>query len=86
MRGILDRGHPLTIFMEFTVARYPDPVGVLNEILAEGFAFEIIDYVGGIRPTTIEEIMGRPHTIDHMLCFRRGQVPPREQQAEGESE
>jgi FkbM family methyltransferase len=80
MRGILDRGHPLTLFMEFTVARYPDPVGFLHEILAEGFTFEIIDYLGGIRPTTIEEIMGRSHIIDHMLCFRRGQVAPRTQE------
>jgi len=71
MTGILARGQPLTIFMEFTVGRYPDPRGFLDEIVGEGFTLEIVDYFGGIRATTIEEIMGRPHNIDHMLCFRR---------------
>lgn len=71
MTGILARGQPLTIFMEFTVGRYPDPRGFLSEITGEGFALELVDYAGGVRATSVEEIMGRPHTIDHMLCFRR---------------
>lgn len=71
MTGILARGQPLTIFMEFTVQRYPDPRGFLDEILGEGFALELVDYIGGIRPCTIDEIIGRPHNIDHMLCLRR---------------
>ena len=71
MSGILARGQPLTVFMEFTVCRYADPQGFLDEILGEGFTLELIDYQGGIRATTAGEIMGRSHQIDHMLCFRR---------------
>lgn len=71
MTGILANGQPLTIFMEFTVSRYPDPIGFLGEIVGEGFTLEIVDFIGGVRPTTVEELMGLPHTIDHMLCFRR---------------
>jgi hypothetical protein len=71
MTGILAGGQPLTIFMEFTVSRYPDPRGFLDEILHEGFSLEIIDYVAGIRPITVDEIFAMPHNVDHMLCFRR---------------
>lgn len=71
MTGILANGQPLTIFMEFTVCRYPDPIGFLGEIVGEGFTLEIVDFVGGVRATSVEEIMGQAHTIDHMLCFRR---------------
>lgn len=71
MTGILAGGQPLTIFMEFTVSRYPDPRGFLQEIIAEGFSLEIIDYTAGVRPISIDEIFAQPHTIDHMLCFRR---------------
>lgn len=71
MTGILVNGQPLTIFMEFTVGRYADPVGFLDEIVGEGFTLEIVDFIGGVRATSVEEIMGRAHTIDHMLCFRR---------------
>lgn len=71
MTGILAGGQPLTIFMEFTVSRYPDPRGFLAEILHEGFTLEIIDYAAGIRPITVDEIFAQPHNIDHMLCFRR---------------
>lgn len=76
MTGIFDRGHPLTIFMEFTVVRYEDPRGFLAEIADEGFSLEIIDYRDGIQPITVEEIMARPHSIDHMLVFRRDRMPP----------
>lgn len=71
MTGILAGGQPLTIFMEFTVSRYPDPRGFLEEIIGEGFSLEIIDYVAGIQPITIDAIFAQPHNIDHMLCFRR---------------
>lgn len=71
MTGILANGQPLTVFMEFTVGRYADPVGFLGEIMGEGFTLEIVDFVGGVRPTTVSELLSMPHTIDHMLCFRR---------------
>ena len=71
MTGILARGLPLTIFMEFTVSRYPDPRGFLREILDEGFSLEIVDYTAGIRPITIDALFAQSHHVDHMLCFRR---------------
>lgn len=71
MTGILARGHPLTIFMEFAVSRYADPRGFLAEITGEGFTLEIVDFTRGVIPITVDEIMNGGHSIDHMLCFRR---------------
>ncbi len=71
MTGILARGNPLTIFLEFTVDRYADPHGFLSEIIGEGFALELIGYDGQVRPITPAALLDAPHTIDHMLCLRR---------------
>lgn len=71
MTGILARGNPLTVFMEFTVGRYPDPAGFLAEILGEGFAIGLIHHDGQIRPVSPEELLGGSHHIDHMLCLSR---------------
>jgi FkbM family methyltransferase len=71
MAGILARRRPLTIFMEFTVSRYANPRAFLERIMADGFPLEIIDFSGEIVPITIEEVFARPHSIDHMLAFRR---------------
>lgn len=71
MTGILKQKRPLTIFMEFTVQRYDDPRGFLDEVLAYDFSLEIVDPVGGVRPVAKDEIFAMPHNIDHMLVFRR---------------
>ena len=71
MTGILARGNPLTVFMEFTVSRYPDPAGFLSEIIGEGFALGLIHHDGQIRPITPAELLDGPHSIDHMLCLSR---------------
>jgi FkbM family methyltransferase len=71
MTGILAQKRPLTIFMEFTVGRFADPAGFLDEIAAEDFSLEIIDHNQGVRAVTREEIFGQSHGIDHMLVFRR---------------
>jgi FkbM family methyltransferase len=71
MTGILKQKKPLTIFMEFTVQRYDDPQGFLDEVLAYDFSLAIIDPFGGIRPIGRDELFAMPHNIDHMLVFQR---------------
>jgi FkbM family methyltransferase len=71
MTGILARGNPLTVFMEFTVGRYPDPAGFLGEILGEGFDLGLIHHDGQVRPVTPQALLDGSHAIDHMLCLRR---------------
>ncbi len=72
MSGLLARKKPLTIFMEFTIGRFPDAQGFLEEILSHGFGLEIIDFNEGVVPISREELFGGPHDVDHMLVFRRG--------------
>lgn len=43
MAGLLHRNRPLTVFMEFTPARYGDAAGFLDAILADRFALHRID-------------------------------------------
>jgi FkbM family methyltransferase len=71
MTGLLKRGRPLTIFMEFTIERFPDAKAFLQEILSFGFSLEIVDLHSGIQPITAEQLFAGPHNIDHMLVFRR---------------
>jgi hypothetical protein len=72
MGGLLDRGRALTIFMEFTIERFSDPHGFLDEIGRRGFSMAIIDYAEGIVPITREALFARSHAIDNMLVFSRG--------------
>lgn len=72
MGGLLDRGRALTIFMEFTIERFSDPHGFLDEIERRGFSMAIIDYVDGVVPITREQLFARSHAIDNMLVFSRG--------------
>jgi FkbM family methyltransferase len=71
MTRLLERKRPLTIFMEFTIQRFPDANGFLDEILSHGFSLEIVDMWRGIQPITAEQLFAGPHHIDHMLVFRR---------------
>jgi len=71
MTGILARGHPLTVFMEFTVQRYPDPAGFLAEIAGEGFSIGLIHHDGQVRPVTAQTLLDGSHAVDHMLCLQR---------------
>jgi hypothetical protein len=72
MGGLLDRGRALTIFMEFTIDRFADPHGFLDEIARRGFSMAIIDFVNGVVPITRDELFARSHSIDNMLVFARG--------------
>ncbi len=66
------RDLPLTIFMEFTVGRLPDPAGFLDEILSHGFSLAIVSHEQGVIPIGREELLEGPRFVDHMLVFARG--------------
>lgn len=65
------RDLPLTIFMEFTVGRLPDPAGFLDEILSHGFSLAIVSHYEGVVPIGREELLNGPRFVDHMLVFAR---------------
>ena len=66
---------PLTIFMEFTISRFADARGFLDEILSWGFSLEIITFLEGVCPITPDELFATSHSVDHMLVFRREARP-----------
>lgn len=65
------RDLPLTVFMEFTVGRLPDPAGFLDEILSHGFSLAIVSHNEGVVPIGREELLNGPRFVDHMLVFAR---------------
>ncbi|MGB3929448.1 MAG: FkbM family methyltransferase [Sphingobium sp.] len=71
MRGILARGAPLTIFLEFTPDRYADPAAFLNRIAAAGFALARITERDGVVATSRAEILAAPGNRDQMLVLIR---------------
>lgn len=75
MAGILDRGRPLTIVLEFTPGRYADPARFLDEILASGFELRIIDHEAGIIPISRSAVLTAPSSVDQMLVLTRGDAP-----------
>ena len=75
MSGLLARGKALTIFMEFTIQRFADPHGFLDQIFAEGFDMAIIDFQRGIVPIRRDELFALSHEVDNMLVFSRAERP-----------
>lgn len=73
MAGLLRRNRPLTVFMEFTPARYGDAAGFLDAILADRFALHRIDYFDPevVVPTTREAVLSAPPHEDQMLVLIR---------------
>lgn len=71
MEGVLARGRPMTIFLEFTPGRYAGPARFLDEILGHGFALAIIDLVHGVRPIGREAVLAGPPAEDQMLVLTR---------------
>ncbi len=65
------RDLPLTIFMEFTVGRLPDPAGFLDDILSHGFSLAIVSHYEGLVPIGREALLDGPQFVDHMLVFAR---------------
>ena len=71
MAGILSRGAPLSIFLEFNALRYARPDAFLAEVMAHGFAVASIDLARGIVPVGPEEILARRDGEDWMLVLAR---------------
>lgn len=71
LEGILRRGRALTIFLEFTPARYANAAAFLSTILAENFALHRIDYTAGVVPVSLETVLGAPPHEDQMLVLIR---------------
>ena len=73
MEGLLRRNRSLTVFMEFTPARYSDAAAFLDTILDDGFALNRIDYFDPqvVVPTTREAVLTAPPHEDQMLVLIR---------------
>ena len=72
MSGLFEQsGRPLTIFLEFTSARYADPAGFLGEIQSCGFSLGDVSQASGVRSRTAEQILAAPAAVDQMLLLRR---------------
>jgi FkbM family methyltransferase len=71
MAGLLARGRPLTVLLEFVAARYDDPAGFLAEILAHGFALHRISETEPFAPVTPDAILSGPPDRDLMLVLIR---------------
>ena len=71
MTGLLARGRPLTILLEFVAARYDDPAAFLAEFAAHGFAFHRISETEPFAPVTPQAILARPRDQDLMLVLIR---------------
>ncbi|WP_217429608.1 FkbM family methyltransferase [Sphingomonas bacterium] len=73
MRGIFDRGRPMTVFLEFTAERYADTGAgaFVDEITAEGFTIARVDPAEGVIEWSKEAILAFPANEDQILILRR---------------
>ncbi len=71
MTGILAQGRPMMILLEFVGARYDDPGGFIDEIVAQGFALNYVSASASLRPITRAEILAAPADEDIMLVLFR---------------
>lgn len=71
MEGILARGRPMTIFLEFAPIRYADPGAFLDEIARWGFRIELVHMALGVVPATRDEIANAPSGEEQLLMLRR---------------
>lgn len=72
MQGMLDQSRLKTVLLEFTPARYKDPVAFLDAILKPGFSLGRIDYYDGIVEASRAQVLNMPNPAeDVMLVLRR---------------
>lgn len=71
MAGILARGRPLVVLLEFNLGRYADPAAFLDEVAGHGFRFERIDESAGLLPASRADILAGPAMTDQMLLLTR---------------
>lgn len=72
MRGILGRGAPLIVVMEFLLDRAPDAAGFLDEVAGLGFTLSCVDARQGLRAVTAGEVLASAGDVEWMLVLRRG--------------
>jgi len=71
MRGVLERGHAMTVFLEFNPSRYADGASFLAEILGWGFSLNLIDLESGPRPIDAATALAGNGLEDLILMLRR---------------
>jgi FkbM family methyltransferase len=71
MAGLLEKPRPMTIFLEFAAARYPDPARFLADIQAHGFSLARLDLEQGVKPLGVADILAAPPKRDQMLVLCR---------------
>jgi FkbM family methyltransferase len=71
LEGRLRQAAPLTIFLEFTPARYADPAGFLGEIVAAGFDLRLLTLEDGARRASPAEVLAGSPFADRILALKR---------------
>ncbi|HJT50508.1 MAG TPA: FkbM family methyltransferase [Nitrosospira sp.] len=71
MTEILERGRPLTVFLEFVACRYQEPAEFLSKLRGAGMDLFYIDPSLGVLPTSIDAILNAPETREFMLLLKR---------------
>ena len=72
MDGLLSQGRPITIFLEFSLARYVDPGAFIEEILGKGLSLSFVSLDHGIEAVDKEKILAADPKEDLMLVLSRG--------------
>jgi FkbM family methyltransferase len=71
MAGILDKGRPMTIFLEFNPSRYADPAEFLREITDWRFSISYLSPADGPTPSSIDDVLARDPDEDQILMLVR---------------
>lgn len=71
MSGVLETSWPMTIFLEFTAARFADPDAFLRRVTASGFAFSRIDPCSGAAPVSQGTVLRGSEADEQMLVLVR---------------
>ena len=71
MRGMLDRGRPLTAVLEFTPARYSDPAAFLDMVAKDGFSLSEIDPDCGVADVAAADLLAGDQTLERLVLLRR---------------
>lgn len=69
--GLLESRSLRTVILEFTPGRYADPRAFLERIVHYGFSLSNIEFRGGAKSCTMDEILQAPAHEDRMLLLKR---------------
>ncbi len=71
MHGILKRGRPLTILLEFTADRYQDASEFVDLVLSYDFSISLLAHDDRLEPLDKQSLLALPRDQDQMLLLRR---------------